>query len=204
MPILDQDAFSLYDASLVWSANNGKLRIGLHGKNLTNERYKIAGYNFPDAAVRGRQQHPGVLRQSAPDVPDGGLPLQLEKASVLRRVFARRAQTLRMPAAQYLMSRGSMEPRSSEWQAGGEAVDAPGTRQRQGERAGEELEAPVEIGHIGLGHAFLSTSTRRCTSGSKYNSTGKERRAGIVVHHREQAEVVFPAHAAGWHAAGRA
>ena len=47
VPILDQDAFSLYDASLVWSANNGKLRIGLHGKNLTNERYKIAGYNFP-------------------------------------------------------------------------------------------------------------------------------------------------------------
>jgi iron complex outermembrane receptor protein len=47
VPILDQSAFSLYDASLVWSANNGKLRIGLHGKNLTNERYKIAGYNFP-------------------------------------------------------------------------------------------------------------------------------------------------------------
>ncbi len=47
VPILDQDAFSLYDASLVWSANDGKLRIGLHGKNLTNERYKIAGYNFP-------------------------------------------------------------------------------------------------------------------------------------------------------------
>ncbi|MBL8520090.1 MAG: TonB-dependent receptor [Betaproteobacteria bacterium] len=47
VPLLDQKAFSLYDASLVWSASNNKLRIGLHGKNLTDERYKIAGYNFP-------------------------------------------------------------------------------------------------------------------------------------------------------------
>jgi iron complex outermembrane receptor protein len=47
VPILDQDAFSLYDASLVWTASNNKLRVGLHGKNLTDERYKIAGYNFP-------------------------------------------------------------------------------------------------------------------------------------------------------------
>lgn len=47
VPILDQKAFSLWDASLVWSSSNNRLRVGLHGKNLNDTRYKIAGYNFP-------------------------------------------------------------------------------------------------------------------------------------------------------------
>jgi iron complex outermembrane receptor protein len=47
VPILDQKAFSLWDASLVWTSSNNKLRLGLHGKNLNDTRYKIAGYNFP-------------------------------------------------------------------------------------------------------------------------------------------------------------
>jgi iron complex outermembrane recepter protein len=47
LPTLDQKAYTLYDASLVWTSSDSKLRVGLHGKNLTDERYKIAGYNFP-------------------------------------------------------------------------------------------------------------------------------------------------------------
>jgi iron complex outermembrane receptor protein len=46
-PILDQKAFSLWDASLVWTSSDNRLRVGLHGKNLSDKRYKIAGYNFP-------------------------------------------------------------------------------------------------------------------------------------------------------------
>lgn len=46
-PLLDQEAYSLWDASLVWSSADNKLRVGLHGKNLSDERYKVAGYNFP-------------------------------------------------------------------------------------------------------------------------------------------------------------
>ena len=46
-PILDQGAFSLWDASVVWTSADSRLRTGLHGKNLNNTRYKVAGYNFP-------------------------------------------------------------------------------------------------------------------------------------------------------------
>jgi iron complex outermembrane receptor protein len=46
-PLLDQAAYSLWDASLVWSSTDNRVRAGLHGKNLNDERYKVAGYNFP-------------------------------------------------------------------------------------------------------------------------------------------------------------
>lgn len=46
-PLLDQAAYSLYDASLVWSSTDSRIRAGLHGKNLGDTRYKVAGYNFP-------------------------------------------------------------------------------------------------------------------------------------------------------------
>ncbi len=46
-PILDQPAYYLWDASLVWTSSNNKLRAGLHGKNLNNNHYKVAGYYFP-------------------------------------------------------------------------------------------------------------------------------------------------------------
>ena len=47
VPILDQSAFSLWDASVVWTASDNRIRIGIHGKNLNDTRYKVAGYNFP-------------------------------------------------------------------------------------------------------------------------------------------------------------
>ncbi|WP_339933640.1 TonB-dependent receptor [uncultured Brevundimonas sp.] len=50
-PILDQEAYSLVDLSVVWTAPNDKLTVGVYGKNLTDEEYRIGGYNFPGAAV---------------------------------------------------------------------------------------------------------------------------------------------------------
>lgn len=47
---LDQKGYWLYDASLVWSSADDKFRVGLHGKNLADERYRIGGYNFPQSA----------------------------------------------------------------------------------------------------------------------------------------------------------
>ena len=44
---LDQSAFTLLDLSLVWEDDDGHWRAGLHGKNLTDEEYKVAGYYFP-------------------------------------------------------------------------------------------------------------------------------------------------------------
>ena len=46
-PILDQPSFTLWDASLVWTTSDNRVRVGLHGKNLNDTRYKVAGYNFP-------------------------------------------------------------------------------------------------------------------------------------------------------------
>lgn len=46
-PVLDQEAYRLWDASIVWTSSDNKLRVGLHGKNLNDTRYKVAGYFFP-------------------------------------------------------------------------------------------------------------------------------------------------------------
>ena len=45
-PLLDQGGYGLVDASLVWTTDDGKLQIGVHGKNLLDRQYRVAGYNF--------------------------------------------------------------------------------------------------------------------------------------------------------------
>ena len=51
--LLDQEAYTLWDASVVWTSANGKIRAGLHGKNLGNEEYKTGGYLFPTLGTEG-------------------------------------------------------------------------------------------------------------------------------------------------------
>jgi iron complex outermembrane receptor protein len=46
-PLLDQKSYELYDASIVWTSGDRRKQFGLHGKNLGDEEYKIAGYYFP-------------------------------------------------------------------------------------------------------------------------------------------------------------
>ena len=46
---LDQEAFTLYNASVVWTSEGERFRLGLHGLNLSDEEYRIGGYNFPGA-----------------------------------------------------------------------------------------------------------------------------------------------------------
>jgi iron complex outermembrane receptor protein len=43
---LAQGGFGLWDAGLVWTSADRKYQFGLHGRNLTDKRYKVAGYNF--------------------------------------------------------------------------------------------------------------------------------------------------------------
>jgi iron complex outermembrane receptor protein len=43
---LDQDSYWLVDASVVWTSPDERYRVGVHGKNLTKEKYRIGGYNF--------------------------------------------------------------------------------------------------------------------------------------------------------------
>jgi iron complex outermembrane recepter protein len=53
-PGLDQRRYALLDASLVYTGENDRWSVGIHGRNLTNRRYIVAGYNFlrqnPDTA----------------------------------------------------------------------------------------------------------------------------------------------------------
>jgi len=44
--MLAQGGFTLWDAGLVWTSSDRRLQIGLHGRNLTDKRYKVAGYAF--------------------------------------------------------------------------------------------------------------------------------------------------------------
>ena len=45
-PFLDQEAFTLVDVGMRWETEGGRWGFSLNGKNLTDERYIVAGYNF--------------------------------------------------------------------------------------------------------------------------------------------------------------
>ncbi|MBT8097742.1 MAG: TonB-dependent receptor, partial [Woeseia sp.] len=51
--LLDQGSYSLLDWSIVWQDDDGRWQAGLHAKNLTDEEYKVAGYNFPSLGLEG-------------------------------------------------------------------------------------------------------------------------------------------------------
>ena len=48
---LDQEAYTLLDASIRWETADGRYGLTLSGKNLTDERYIVAGYNFTNEAT---------------------------------------------------------------------------------------------------------------------------------------------------------
>ncbi len=47
--LLDQSATVIIDASVNWTTADDRFTLGLHGRNLTDERYRVGGYNFPGA-----------------------------------------------------------------------------------------------------------------------------------------------------------
>ncbi len=47
---LDQPGYWLYDAVVQWTAPEGNWKVGLLAKNLTDEEYRIGGYDFPQSA----------------------------------------------------------------------------------------------------------------------------------------------------------
>ncbi|GEK08507.1 TonB-dependent receptor [Pseudoalteromonas peptidolytica] len=44
--LLTQDSYGLVNLSINWYSTDGNWRVGLHGKNLTDEEYMIGGYQF--------------------------------------------------------------------------------------------------------------------------------------------------------------
>ncbi len=59
--LLDQPGYALWDASLVWNSDDDHWQLGLHGKNLTDHRYIVSGYNFINAAGGSTLGREGVL-----------------------------------------------------------------------------------------------------------------------------------------------
>ncbi len=62
-PFLDQDGFVLVDASVVYTADSGLFSIGVHGKNLFDKEYIVAGYNFVAGGVGGTPFIPTLGRE---------------------------------------------------------------------------------------------------------------------------------------------
>jgi len=46
IPFLDQKAYALWDANLVWRSSSNRYELGLHAKNILDKKYIIGGYNF--------------------------------------------------------------------------------------------------------------------------------------------------------------
>ena len=48
-PLLDEDGYTLVDLNATWTSANGNWSLGVAGRNLTDETYRIGGYVFPGA-----------------------------------------------------------------------------------------------------------------------------------------------------------
>lgn len=48
-PALDPDGYFLLDASLSWLSGDEKIKVSANLRNITNEKYRVGGYNFPGA-----------------------------------------------------------------------------------------------------------------------------------------------------------
>lgn len=46
-PLLDQESYWLYDASVNWTSDSDRWRVSAYGRNLSDERYTTSGYYFP-------------------------------------------------------------------------------------------------------------------------------------------------------------
>ena len=46
--LIDADSYTLINVDAVWYSANEQWTVGLHAKNLGDEEYRVAGYNFPN------------------------------------------------------------------------------------------------------------------------------------------------------------
>jgi iron complex outermembrane recepter protein len=49
VPLLDPDGYFLVDASANWLSPDERIKLSVNLRNLTDERYRVGGYNFPGA-----------------------------------------------------------------------------------------------------------------------------------------------------------
>ena len=54
-PFLDQEAYSLIDASLIWKPLSGRYEVGLHANNITDQQYRTSGHSSSPRTDRPRR-----------------------------------------------------------------------------------------------------------------------------------------------------
>jgi iron complex outermembrane receptor protein len=92
-PGLDQKGFILWDASAVYELPGGHWTVGLHGKNLTDKRYIVSGYNFMNVnPYTGEFVKNGAIRGAAFGVP--GLESALGREGVLTAYYGSPRQVM--------------------------------------------------------------------------------------------------------------
>ncbi len=52
-PFLDQPGYTLFDANIMWTSDDDRFSLGLHGKNLFDKRYITSGYQFANVGANG-------------------------------------------------------------------------------------------------------------------------------------------------------
>jgi iron complex outermembrane receptor protein len=45
-PFLDQPAYALWDANILWRSRGNRYELGVHAKNITNKKYVVGGYSY--------------------------------------------------------------------------------------------------------------------------------------------------------------
>lgn len=55
LPLLDQPAYTVFDANVNWTSADAVWNVALHAKNITDERYRIAAYFLPGATFGDTQ-----------------------------------------------------------------------------------------------------------------------------------------------------
>lgn len=62
-PLVDQPSYTLIDASIVWTADDDRYQLALYGRNLSDEEYVVANYNFGtvDGSVIGFYGNPQTV-----------------------------------------------------------------------------------------------------------------------------------------------
>ena len=58
--LLSQDAYGLLNLGVTWLSKDGQWRVGLHGKNLTDEQYLIGNYAFTARNEETGEYTPGL------------------------------------------------------------------------------------------------------------------------------------------------
>ncbi len=91
--ITDQEAYDILDLGVAYTTANDTWRFAVEGKNILDEEYRVAGYDFGATGADGRVQPDRLLRPAADGVGDGDvsvlIPERMFQVLVFRVLMAK-------------------------------------------------------------------------------------------------------------------